>query len=428
MDELIQQFGQLRQQLKKNEVWRNVDFGTVLTDSMRLPHADEGGKYSFHCRVPNIDSYCVITENGYCHQSLMETSEGIVYGSLRAAKEQRADLVALVMGRGSGSDNPYRRMNDAGYSDGVFIYVPQGCHPAKPLQLLSLHTAEASLFMQCRNAIYLGDGSDVTIIHCDDSTNQHTGMSNNVTEMVMGSNAVADYYKLQNINDNSGLLNHTYVTLAAGAHLLSVGITLNGGTIRNHSEVSMMGKGCDVEADGLYINDHTQQVDNYIYVDHLHPSCHSRALYKGILDDAAHATFNGHVMVREGAAKTEAYQTNRNILLTDKATVATKPFLEIYNDDVKCSHGSSIGQIDDDAMFYLRSRGISEKSARTLLLYAFCDEVVGRIRLEPLRQRLSDLIKQRLHGELVVCAECALACNSHCGCSDSEFTIDPTLL
>ena len=169
-------------------------------------------------------------------------------------------------------------------------------------------------------------------------------------------------------------------------------------------------------------------MDNYIFVEHAFPNCHSRELFKGILDDSARGTFNGHVLVQYGATKTEAYQSNKNILLTDKALINTKPFLEIYNDDVKCSHGSTIGQLDEQALFYIRSRGISERSARTMLLYAFCDEVLKEILLDPLRERLTDLVKKRLHGELTLCSECALHCSTPCNGPEANFYIDPAKL
>ena len=237
-----------------------------------------------------------------------------------------------------------------------------------------------------------------------------------------------EYYKMQNLNNQTGLLNHTYVTMQQGASFRSVALTLNGGHIRNHTEIRMLGEHCEVEAHGLYLNDQEQQVDNYIFVDHAFPNCHSRELFKGILDDSAHGTFNGHVLVEDGAKKTEAYQSNKNILLTDKAHITTKPFLEIYNDDVKCSHGSTVGQLDEQALFYIRSRGISERTAMTMLSYAFCDEVLQQILLEPVRNSLIDLVKKRLHGELTPCSECSLHCSSPCNGPEVNFHIDPTKL
>ncbi|MBQ4376140.1 MAG: Fe-S cluster assembly protein SufD [Bacteroidales bacterium] len=427
METIIQQILGLRQQLNKNEVWRDVDFSPFLANDMRLPLPDEASTYCLHCNIPNLDTYSVIIENGHCRQPLTTTPEGIIMGSLRQALKEHPELVGKALSQCEGT-NDYCRLNHEHYSDGAFIYVPQQCTAAKPIQLLSIHSSNDPLILQTRNVVVLGNDSHTTLIHCDDSTNQQRFFANNVTEIMVGRNARLEHYKMQNINDQTGLLNHTYVIMHEASELRSVVLTLNGGHIRNHCEVRMAGQHCHTEVHGLYLNDRSQQADNYVFIDHQQPNCTSHELFKGILDDSAHASFNGHVMVREGATKTEAYMTNRNILLTDKATIYTKPFLEIYNDDVKCSHGSTIGQMDDDAMFYLRSRGITERSARTLLLYAFCDEVVAKIALEPLRQRLSDMIKQRLHGELTVCSDCALGCTSPCGCADSHFEIDASKL
>lgn len=427
MENLIQQLIDLRQQLRKNEVWRDLDFSHFLSPDMRQPLVNEAGTYNLHCNIPNLDTHSVVIENGYCRQPLTTTPEGIIIGSLRQALQEHPQLVAQALGQCQ-SNNPYSQINFQHYSDGAFIYIPHHCTASKPIQLLSIHSSNSPLLLQSRNIIILGDYSHTTLIHCDDSTNQQHFFANNVTEILVGANAQVEHYKMQNINDNTALLNHTYVLMQQASQLRSVALTLNGGHIRNHCEVRMQGQHCHTEVHGLYLNDRSQKADNYIFIDHLQPNCTSNELFKGILDDSANATFNGHVMVRDGATKTEAYMTNRNILLTQKATVFTKPFLEIYNDDVKCSHGSTIGQIDTDAMFYLRSRGITERSARTLLLYAFCQEVVEKITLDPLRQRLSDMIKQRLHGQLTVCSDCALACTSPCGCSDSHFQIDASKL
>jgi len=172
---------------------------------------------------------------------------------------------------------------------------------------------------------------------------------------------------------------------------------------------------------GIYLVDKTQFIDNHTFIDHLLPNCQSNELYKGILDDKAKAVFSGKVMVRRNAQKTNAFQANKNILLTDEATINTKPHLEIYADDVKCSHGATVGQLDSEAMFYLRSRGLGEDCARMLLMYAFADEVINKIPIEALRIRLGKMVSKRLRGELSVCDQCVMHCNSK---SPNQFNID----
>ncbi len=422
-----QQLLNIQQQLSKDEIWRHADFSDILSHSLRTTTPDDNTSYTLHCNIPDLDTYKVITVNGYCQHPLQHYPNGVIIGSLNEARQKHPDLVDNILQKET-ANNPYASLNKDNYSDGAFIYIPDNTIVDKPIQLLSIFTGDKALLVQTRNIISIGDNSRICLIHCDDSLGIQPSFANNVTQIVASRHAHIEHYKMQNLGDTTGLLNHTYISLDECCELLSVVVTLNGGNIRNHTEIEMLGEHCDVQAHGLYLNDRNQKIDNFIFVDHKKPNCKSNELFKGILDDSAQGTFNGHVLVRNGATKTEAYQSNKNILLTDKALIYTKPFLEIYNDDVKCSHGSTIGQIDDDAMFYLQSRGISPRTARTLLLYAFCDEVLQKISLPNLYSRLSDMVKQRLHGDLTVCSECALHCTSTCGCSQSQFTIDPTKL
>ena len=248
-------------------------------------------------------------------------------------------------------------------------------------------------------------------------------------DLEIGEGATVELYRLQGPFTQAEHITDTNVAMQQGSTLRMCTVTLGGSHVRNNVVVRMKGEECTLEADGLYLIDHDQQCDNYIFVEHAMPRCHSRELYKGIIDDAARARFNGHVLVQDGAVKTEAYQTNRNILLTDKAHVDTRPFLEIYNDDVKCSHGSTIGQLDEQALFYLQTRGISHRTAITMLSYAFCDEVIRMIAPEGLREAVGDMVKKRLHGELAPsCDECAIKCSTPCNGETVNFKIDPAKL
>jgi Fe-S cluster assembly protein SufD len=184
----------------------------------------------------------------------------------------------------------------------------------------------------------------------------------------------------------------------------------------------MNGRGAEANVYGLYLMDRKQHVDNRVFVEHAVPDCTSSELFKGILDDEASGVFNGHILVQRDAQRTNAYQQNRNILLTDKATMNTRPFLEIYADDVKCSHGATVGQLDAEALFYIRSRGICMASARLLLMYAFAAEVIGKMTLEPLKSRIDEMVKQRLRGELHICEHCVLHCDNQA--KEIHFDID----
>lgn len=359
------------------ESWKDIDFSDFLNDSLSRPTPEEGrGQIECDCSIPQLDAEKHVLLNGFGDTSLV---------------------------------------------------IPPHAELSKPIQIQSVVKMDCKALVEVNYQITIGAGAHVRIIHCDDTVGDMRSLSNNTTQMTIGQGAVVEYYKLQNLNNQSGLINKMQISMEADSSLKMNCITLNGGHICNHAEVRMMGEGCSLQADGLYLLDHDQQCDNYIFVEHAHPHCTSRELYKGILDDQARARFNGHVLVQDGAVKTEAYQSNKNIILNDKAHIDTRPFLEIYNDDVKCSHGSTVGQLDDQALFYLRSRGITERTAKMMLSYAFCDEVIHQIGIDSLRNALEDMVKRRLHGELNSCADCALQCGGPCN-TERRFTIDPSKL
>lgn len=424
MNKTIEALLQLPQQLKKDEIWRNVDFSRFLTDDMSegaVPDNDHTRLESCRCRIPDLNAQGVMLVNGHSPLKLHTLDNGVVIGSLKEALRAYPEMEERML-QCVARTNPYEALNRQYYSDGLFIMVPDGVFVEHPIQLQSAIQSESPLCIQARNLVCLGKGSQLSLIQCDDSYNNLYNFSNNVTALWLDENAHLQLYKLQNMNDQSALLNHTYALMQDSATIRSAYITLNGGSIRNHTEVRMVGQNCDTQIDGLYLLDHEQQADNYVYVEHQAPHCTSRELFKGIVDDQAKAVFNGHVLVKEGAVKTEAYQSNRNILLTDKATVDTRPFLEIYNDDVKCSHGSTIGQLDEQALFYIQQRGISLRTAKTLLMAAFCDEVIQSVALEPLRRWLGDMSNRRLHGDLSACTDCALSCSEEGACQKMEHT------
>lgn len=407
----------------KNEIWRNVDFSDFLNGELNAPTSNQANPESdFTCNIPNLDTTKLTICNGFfqSEEPLQELRNGVIFGSLNAALKEHPDLVEGIFGKAATRNNSFLSANTAFFSDGIFIYVPDNVTIERPMQMLEVINSDRPLFLQTRNLVYLGKNSRLTLIHCDDSYNQNRSFSNIVTEIVLDRYAHLEHYKMQNLNDNSGLLNQTFVSMEDSSALLSNSISLNGGNIRNHNEVRMNGEHCRTQVHGLYLMDKEQKIDNYVFVEHAKPNCESNELFKGILDDSATGHFNGHVLVCEGATKTLAYQSNKNILLTDKAHINTQPFLEIYNDDVKCSHGTTTGQLDEQMLFYIRSRGIGERTAKTLLMYAFCDEVIQKIELEPLRIRVSDMVKKRLHGELTICENCAL----HCSSPDYHFSID----
>jgi Fe-S cluster assembly protein SufD len=271
-----------------------------------------------------------------------------------------------------------------------------------------------------RNLIVLGKHAKLTFLHCDDSVNHHAGLTNTVNEFYLHENAELELYKLQNLNDESVLLNQSYILQESNSRLKVNIQTLNGGLVRNEVTNFLNGQGAESEITGLYLMDKQQHIDNQILVKHNAPHCDSHQLFKGIMDEEATGVFNGFIYVARDAQKTNAFQRNSNVLLKTTAHIDTQPQLEIYADDVKCSHGATVGQLDNEGMFYLMQRGIPFEDARMLLLYAYADEVISKISIEALRISIEDMVKRRLRGELSICDRCVL----HCSNPDQPVTFD----
>jgi Fe-S cluster assembly protein SufD len=269
------------------------------------------------------------------------------------------------------------------------------------------------------NQLIIAANQSREIIEYDDDT--HLSAEPKVSEIVLNENSSLELYLLQNVDNKAAIQREFKVKQLADSRLKIVVITFNGGDIRNRYTVNLDGEGADTQIYGLYLIDKTQHVENYLKVNHNVPHCTSNEKFKGVLDDEATGIFNGHVYVAPNAQKTDAHQNNSNIILTPKAKINSQPFLEIYADDVKCSHGTSTGQLDQEAMFYMRQRGISKANARILLMYAFAAEVSNHIGNDMLHEHIDDMIKRRLRGELSSCENCVLRCSHP---KDYNFEID----
>jgi Fe-S cluster assembly protein SufD len=369
----------------------------------------------FACEVYGLDTWLITMYNGwytYKNAPLRILPNGTIIGSLSRAMREAPEIVDAWIGNAANLNDYFAALNAAFASDGFFIYVPDGVHLEKPIQMVNVVNHASPLFMQTRHLIIVGKGSSVKLVHCDDSHNHTAGFTNSVTEVFIGRDSQVEYYKMQNINDDSVILNKTFINQQGGSSLNTYGICLHGGLIRNEIYNQLLQPHAEANHYGLFLMDKKQQSDNIVSVMHAASDCQSNQLYKGILDDYARGVFNGHIHVKPDAQRTAAYQSNRNILLTDKAVINTKPFLEIYADDVKCSHGATVGQLDADAMFYLRARGIDSSNARLLLMYAFAADVLNHISIPTLHDRLDDLVKKRLRGELSICDQCVLHCKT----------------
>ena len=405
----------------KLEKWRNTNLSEALKESYNyyleptfLPGIDLSR--IFQCHIPHLATDMISQLNGWFvseNGAVKKSSDGVIIGSLKAARKNYPEIVSRYLGTIADiNKSSLVALNTALATDGTFIYVPDNVRVDIPLQMVNIIQHDKNILIQNRNLIILGCNAQLQLVQCDDSVDQQKSFTNTVTEVFISENSSLDHYKLQNKNNSSTFINSAFFNLEKRARLSTIGITFNGGLIRNENYVALNGEHAEANIMGVYLMDRTQHVDNQVFVDHAVPNCYSNELFKGILDDSASAVFNGHILVRRDAQKTNAYQNNKNILLTDKATVNTQPFLEIYADDVKCSHGATIGQLDQNAMFYLKSRGIGESNARLLLMYAFAAEVINHITIEPLKIRIDDMVKKRLRGELSICEQCVLHCST----------------
>src|SRR5664279_1691867 len=293
-------------------------------------------------------------------------------------------------------------------SDGMFVYIPEGVTLPRPVQVVNLVQSDEDMFNQHRNLIIAEKNSNFSIIICDHTLSPQKFLTNAVTEVFVGENAHFDIIRVQNEHNNACKITSTFIHQEKNSVTSSNNITLHGGLIRNSTYHILGGEGAESHSYGLFLADKWQHIDNFVNVDHAFPHCTSNQLFKGVLDDMSTGAFNGRILVRPDAQGTLAYQKNNNILLTDDAKMDTKPQLEIYADDGKCSHGATVGQLDSDALFYIRSRGISETNAKVLLMYAFAAEIVNKIMIPELKLRIDDMVKKRLRGELSYCDQCVL--------------------
>ena len=318
--------------------------------------------------------------------------------SLAEATESQPDLMSQYFARQTASSaDSCVALNTALAHEGTVVSVPSGQVASHPVHCYFISDAQQhSVFNQVRNLFVVGEGSQVNFSELFCQVGEHASYHNATTELWLHKNAIAYHHKIQNEGKTAYHTGSTYVYQSANSVFQSVTITLDGAMVRNNLHVSLDAENCETHMYGLYMLDGKTHVDNHTNVDHLKPNSFSNELYKGIMDDASHGVFNGKIYVRANAQKTNAFQSNRNILLTDKASIDTKPQLEIWADDVKCSHGATTGQIDTEQLFYLRARGLDKVQARALLLQAFAGEVVQYIKSDALQEKMRELIAHRL--------------------------------
>jgi Fe-S cluster assembly protein SufD len=326
--------------------------------------------------------------------SPQDLPQGVRLASLAELVARDDPLLPTELGRyANHSTQPFVALNTAFMGDGAVVLIPPGRRLNRPIYLIYASTGGAGhLVSYPRTLIFLGAGSEAKIVESYVGVNGGTYFCNAVTELVAGPGALVEHHRLQREGPAAFHIGTLEADLKSGARLTAHAVTLSGSLVRNNVRVSLNGEGAECVLNGLYLAGEKQHIDNFTEIDHLKPRATSFELYKGILDGAAHGVFNGKIVVHKNAQKSDARQVNKNLLLSEHAAVNTKPQLEIYADDVKCSHGSTIGQMDADALFYLRSRGLGLEEARSLLSFAFATDIIGRIKIDSLRRQLEDYL------------------------------------
>jgi len=399
----LKQFEALGFPTKKDEAWKYTSLAKLLKNDYSIFPKNETTielkdvkKYFLY----DIDTYKVVFIDGVYSPFLSDTThDGIDVCLLSAAltKDKYKVTIETYFNTIAKKDDSLTALNTAFTKEGAYIYIPKSVVAEKPIQILHFSTSEQGpMLLQPRNLIVAEENAQVQIFERHQSLVPHQVLTNAVTEIFAAENAVVDYYKVQNDLDEASLIDNTYVAQKGKSHVSVHTFSFGGQIIRNNLNFYHQGEYIDSTMKGVTIIGDRQHVDHYTLVDHAEPNCESHQDYKGIYADKSVGVFNGKIYVNQIAQKTNAFQKNNNILLDDTATINTKPQLEIFADDVKCSHGCTIGQLDEDALFYLRSRGIPKREAKGLLTYAFANNVLESVKIPALKLRINKLIADKL--------------------------------
>lgn len=400
--EAMQRFEALGFPTIKHEEWKYSNVNNLVKQAFDFNLKSDFGTNDVETlEIPNLQGNVLYFVNGMYNAELSSIvspeSQLQILNFGRAVKEKPELLATYFAHYANYQDEAFTALNTAFAHDGVVVHVPAGKVVEEPIILRFITDARtANAASQPRNLIVVGKNAEVKMAEAFRTIGDNGSFTNVVTEIVVEENANVQYYKVQNETEKAYHIGTTQVIQKDKSHFYAVTVTVNGGFVRNNLNIVLDGQHCESFMYGLYFPNGKQHVDNHTLVDHAKPNSYSNELYKGILKDKSTGVFNGKIFVREYASKTNAYQSCRNVVLSDEASMNTKPQLEIYNDDVKCSHGTTTGKLNDEAIFYMRSRGIPKAEAVTLLMYAFCEDVISQIKIESIREYLSGLIVEKL--------------------------------
>jgi Fe-S cluster assembly protein SufD len=385
---------------RKHEEYKYVNVDQILKDDFVLATPKNISKEQIeHLKILK-GAFIAVIVNGVFNEELSQLNnlpKGLIISSISSAAENNKLIFEKHYSRYAEINaDSFIALNTSLAKSGVFIKVEKSVIVETPIHIIHVSSANENIIINPRNLIVVDENAQAKIIESYETIDSSSKIFNNaLTEIVVCENSIVDHYKIQDENEFGYLLNTTQVVQQKKSLFSTHTFTLSGSLVRNNLNIVLDGEHIETHLNGLYLTNGNQVVDNHTVVDHRKPNCNSNELYKGIIEGKSSATFNGKIFVRKDAQKTNAFQSNKNILLSDDGTINTKPQLEIYADDVKCSHGTSTGKLDADKIFYLRARGLSEASAKKLLMHAFASEVVNTIKIEALREYVEEKITKR---------------------------------
>ena len=388
---------------KKLEAWKYTSLNSLIqNDYLLFPKSEKAVALNEikHVFLYEVDTYKVVFIDGIHSPFLSDTThDGLDVCLLSAAlsKPKYSEFIRQYFGSVADKEESITALNTSYAREGAYIYIPPSVVAEKPIEIIHLSTGDQGpVWLQPRNLIVVDTNAQVQILERHQSLLEHQVVTNSVTELIVHQEALVDYYKIQNDLDSASLIDNTYIAQDKNSHVSVHTFSFGGKITRNNLNFYQRGEHINSTLKGITLLQGKQHVDHNTLVHHAQPNCESHQDYKGIFSDRSIGVFNGKILVDKIAQKTNAFQQNNNVILNDKAKVNTKPQLEIFADDVRCSHGCTIGQLDEEALFYLRSRGIPKKEAKGLMTYAFANNVLQSVQIPTLKKRINKLIANKL--------------------------------
>ncbi len=384
---------------EKMENWRNFSLKSIQENEYSLNLESENQSLNFFSQMDFGDAFeNIIFSNGNCTYTgqIEKFKNGIIFGSLKAAIIAYKELVLKYLNKLNKNENGLAALNSALISDGLFLYIPADINMELPFSITDILNSVQNNISTQRNLVIIEKNSNISINNNSSSLSDDNQLSVNITEVFVDENSSIEWNTTQNHNGNSTIINLDFIDIKANSKLIRNIITLGSKNTRNEVNARLNGQNANADINGAYILAGEEKLENRVFIDHAYPECDSNQLFKGILNDNSKGAFTGKILVRKDSQKTNAFQSTKNILLHENAKMSMNPFLEIYADDVKCSHGASVGEIDEDALFYLQARGISKQEANTILLRSFVLEILEKISNESYRNYVSEKIVERL--------------------------------